>query len=106
MEQFNLVQFANKLYKNPCISLVKAINKRVVEITYTDSQTLFIDTVGDNFHKFYTFVPKNDDSIYYMGKMPHNTYDDLYVEINRMNTQTTRKQPCKYPYFKCNDLFM
>lgn len=106
MNQFNLIKFIINLSKNPFITSIKEKITHIVEITYTDGQIVFIDTIGDDFHKFYTFIPENDDTMYYMGKMPHDTYEDLYREINRMNTLSSRKNPCKYPYFKCDNLFM
>lgn len=106
MSQFNISMFINKLSKNQYILSIKEKTTNTIEITYMDGQVVFLDTIGDDLHKFYTFIPKNDNSMYYIGKMPHDTYDDLYKEINRMNTPNSRKTPCKYPYFKCDDLFM
>lgn len=104
MEKFNFKRFAYNLGKNTYITSIQNTNNSVVMLTYSDGQVLHVDTVGDDYHRFYTYIPINNDSNYYMGRMPHDNYNDLYHEINRMNTVSSRHLPCRSPYFKSDDL--
>lgn len=105
MNQFNFTQFCDKYSNDPLIKSIKQIHSNIIKITFVDNQILYIDTFGDEYHKFFTSTPERNDAIYYMGQMPHSSYEDLYEEIDRMKNPASRRYPCKYPYFK-GDLFM
>lgn len=103
---FNFNRFVENLSKNKFVASVKYISENVIQIIYVDGQYLLIDIKGDELHKFYTYLPQNNITVYYFGKMPHDSYVDLYNELNRMNNLSSRIKPCKNPYFKSDDLVM
>lgn len=100
---FNFEKFKMELSKNLNIIDIKYSNAKfgTISITFKDGLIMSIDTRGDMYHKLYTFLDKDYPRYYYFGKMPHDTFTDLYQEINRMCVPETRTKLCKYGYFKC-----
>ena len=100
--QFDFDMFCKKLSKNPNISTIKTkkLNNKIIEIIFSDGFMMYVNTVSDEYHNFYTFLNKDFPEYYYYGCMPHDNLVDLYAEINRMCRIQTRKKQCKSSYFK------
>ena len=103
----------SKFNKDKLITKINSIkNVKSIEqdcnnfkITFIDNLKLYVLIAFDNHNKFYTYLDNEIDShtqlkYFYMYKMPHNNYKDLYDEIKRMAIETTRKVPCKSRYLK------
>ena len=105
-KMFNYELFESNLRKNNNILNIMCDAKDIVTVSFVDGFKLVIDTCGDDMHKFYTYITHDDETKYYFGKMPHDTFDELYWEINRMSDVSRRVKPCQKPYFKSDSLFM
>ena len=92
-------QFKLNISKIRGIKSVKQDNNKIV-IIYQDNFTLNIDINGDLCHNFYTYTDYDMPKFWYVGKMPHNSYNELYCEIYRMSCKNNRIKKCKNNYYK------
>lgn len=103
-QKFSFDIFSQKLSKNKFIKKFTLQPDNIIEIEYQDGLKLFIDVCEeiDAYHKFYTYLTdhKSDRKLCYIYKMPHDSFKELYFEINRMNNDTTRKVESMYNYEK------
>lgn len=97
-QQFDYYQFNTYINNNPFIKSVQHINNDIV-ITFRDDFVLFVK-IRFSLHNFYTAIPVLNFSYYYVGDMPHSTYEELFQEINRMSNPSTRTNMCYNSYFK------
>lgn len=102
MGTFNHDLFTKKIKLNHNISNVDKIDVNNYKITCADHFEFFvIINSEDSYHKFTTTLPlEHFNKYFYHDCMYHDTYDDLYFEINRMSNKTTRDKLPKYPLFK------
>ena len=75
------------------------------KITFIDNLKLNVYIAFDGYNKFYTYLDNDVDShtqlkYFYINKMHHINYKDLYSEIERMSTNETRVTICKSRYLK------
>lgn len=96
---FNYQVFTKNIQKIKNI-LTTVIDNNVISVIFKDGIIIHIDITGDRFHQLYSYMDKTYPKYYYIGKMPHDSYKDLYDEIYRMSTYKRRRCMCKTTYFK------
>lgn len=94
--------FQENLKKNKNIKNIVQLNNNIFKITTKDEVIINIIISQDNIHKFYTSMEKPNNRWHYYENisMPHDSYQSLYKEIDRITNSTKRSTLCEYPYFK------
>ena len=99
-QKFNHSLFVANIEKNLNVKEIKLISTNIYQIEFIDGLLLLV-TIGseDDYHKFYTSI--SEIKYFYVDRMPHNTYTDLYFEINRIGDKNRRSVVLpKYASFK------
>lgn len=100
--KINRYTFVNKLYKNKNIHKIEMVNNHVYLITAKDGLELYVIDSNDHIHNFYTIMKYPCEKYYYYDyiNMPHESYIELYQEIERITNPKKREQICRSSYFK------
>ncbi len=96
----NFDKLKDNLSKSADIKNVEINKNGNIEIIFNDDLKILAREIIGGDHMFYTWMEPKRPEYFYVGLMPHNSFIDLYQEINRMSKPEKRKTMCKTNYFK------
>lgn len=88
------------MIKSSLVKSIEQIDNNIITITFIDDFKLYVDGKHTEYYLYSTFLDNYNAEYFYVDKMPHFTFKELYAEIHRMSNPNTRTKLCKSNYFK------